>query len=357
MQAVLSAIGMIFGKLMFFIYNTVGFQNYALSLLFFTIVYKLILLPLSVKQIRSTQKMQELQPELKRIQERYKNDKEKLNEATMKFYQEKGYNPTSGCLPVLIQFPIIIALFYVIRMPMTYMIELPAKAIGEMVIVAVEKGEFDPGLLRKKNYEAIKDNPVEVYTGFNESDYYFEIKLIDSFKKYPEILDKKVALTDEQISKLTDDEKARLIDGQLPILTAEQKAVLSKLNLKMFGFFNLGIQPTLLPKAIMDNPGDFLPALILLIIAVVTTYITTALMMPSAQPNQNSKDKNNNAGCANKGMLYFSPLMTLWFGTIAPSGLAFYWIISNILSFIQQKTLNKMYKKEKEEKQVVKVDN
>ena len=132
----------IFGKLIVFIYNTVGFHNYAISLLLFTIVYKVILLPLSVKQIRSTQKMQEYQPELQRIQERYKNDKEKLNEMTMKFYQEKGYNPTSGCLPLLIQFPIIIALFYVIRMPMTYMLELPAKAVGEMVIASVERGEF-----------------------------------------------------------------------------------------------------------------------------------------------------------------------------------------------------------------------
>jgi YidC/Oxa1 family membrane protein insertase len=135
-MGLLSAIAALFGKLMFFIYNTIGFHNYVLSLVFFTIVYKLILLPLSIKQIRSTQKMQELQPELQRLQERYKNDREKLNEATMKFYQEKGYNPTSGCRPMLSQWPIILALFYVIRMPMSYMLEIPAKAVGEMAIVA-----------------------------------------------------------------------------------------------------------------------------------------------------------------------------------------------------------------------------
>ena len=67
MQGILSAIGLLFGKLMYFIYNTVGFQNYALSLLLFTIAYKIILLPLSVKQIKTTQRMQELQPELSRI--------------------------------------------------------------------------------------------------------------------------------------------------------------------------------------------------------------------------------------------------------------------------------------------------
>ena len=77
-MGILSAIGKIFGMLMYFIYNTIGLHNYALSLVFFTLVYKLILLPLSIKQMKSTQLMQELQPELQRIQERYKNDKEKL---------------------------------------------------------------------------------------------------------------------------------------------------------------------------------------------------------------------------------------------------------------------------------------
>jgi YidC/Oxa1 family membrane protein insertase len=142
MQGILSAIGLLFGKLMYFIYNTVGFQNYALSLLLFTIAYKIILLPLSVKQIKTTQRMQELQPELSRIQERYKNDREKLNEETMKFYQEKKYNPSSGCLPLFIQLPIVIALFYVIRMPMSYMLDIPAKAVGQMTVASVENGDL-----------------------------------------------------------------------------------------------------------------------------------------------------------------------------------------------------------------------
>lgn len=335
MQALLSAIGMIFGKLMYFIYNTIGFHNYAISLILFTVVYKLILLPLSIKQIRSTQKMQEFQPELQRLQERYKNDREKLNEMTMKFYQEKGYNPTSGCLPLLIQFPIIIALFYVIRMPMTYMLELPAKAVGEMVIASVEQGEFSKDTLKNKNYDAIKDNPIEVYKGFNTSDAYFEIRLIESYKKHPEIIDEN------------------------PTLNEEQKTLLKNFNIKMFNFFNLGVQPSLNPNVIKTDPGNYVPALIMLILAVVSTYFTSLLMMPDAQrkKDKNKKDKSPNAGCAGKSMLYISPLMTLWIGTIAPSGLAFYWTINSILSYVQQKVLNIKYKKEKEENEVAKVDH
>lgn len=333
MNALLSAIGMIFGKLMMFIYNTVGFQNYVISLILFTLVYKLILLPLSVKQIKSSMKMQELQPELQRIQERYKNDKEKLNEMTMKFYQEKGYNPTSGCLPLLIQFPIIIALFYVIRMPMSYMLEIPAKAVGEMVVASVDYGELGNVKLKNNNYEAIKNDPVQVYQAYNSSDYYFEIKLIDSTKKHPDIIDNNTTLT------------------------SDQKALLKKFDLRMFGIFNLGQQPSLTPAVIIKDPGTYVPPLILLLLAVITTYFSSLLMMAPNLKKKDPKDKSPNAGCAGKSMLYMSPLMTLWIGAATPSGLAVYWTINSILSYIQQMVMNKMYRKDKEEKQVAKIDS
>lgn len=336
MQALLSALGVIFGKLMFFIYNTVGFHNYAISLVLFTLVYKLILLPLSVKQIKNTKKMQEYQPELLRLQERYKNDREKLNEMTMKFYQEKGYNPTSGCLPLLIQFPIIIALFYVIRMPLTYMLELPAKAVGEMVVASVDAGEFSKNTLKNKNYDAIKDDPIEVYKAYNSSDAYFEIRLVESYKKHPEIIEQNTTLNEDQ------------------------KTLLKDLNLKMFNFFNLGIKPSTSLNEIKADTGNQIPAWILLIIAVVTSYFISLLSMPDAMSKKDGKGKKEssvNNGCASKSMLLMGPLMTLWIGTIAPSGLAFYWIINNILSYAQNKVVNIKFDKDKEENRVAKVDN
>jgi membrane protein insertase, YidC/Oxa1 family, C-terminal domain len=342
MQALLSALGVIFGKLMYFIYNTVGFHNYAFSLVLFTIIYKLILLPLSVKQIKNTQKMQEFQPELMRLQERYKNDREKLNEMTMKFYQEKGYNPSSGCLPLLIQFPILIALFFVIRMPLTYMLELPAKAIGEMVVASVDAGEFSKDTLKNKNYDSIKDNPIEVYKAYNSSDAYFEIRLVESYKKHPEIVEEN------------------------PTLSEEQKELLKNLDLKMFNYFNLGIKPSTSLAEIKADAANQIPAWILLIIAVLTSFFTSYFMMPNARKKKDAnekkkrKEKDPSEGCAGKSMLLINPVMTLWIGTVAPSGLAFYWIINSVLSYIQNLAVNSMIKrekKEKEENEVAKVGN
>ncbi|NLU53004.1 MAG: YidC/Oxa1 family membrane protein insertase [Clostridiaceae bacterium] len=336
MQGLLAAIGLIFGKLMYFIYNTIGFHNYAFSLVLFTIAYKLILLPLSIKQMKSTQKMQEIQPELARLQARYKNDREKLNEETMKLYQEKGYNPTSGCLPLLIQLPILFALLFVIRMPMTYMMELPAKAIGEMAIEAVENGDLSYASIGKETYDKIKDNPMEVYSKFSSKDYSFEIKLIDVINKKPEIVENN------------------------PTLSENHKAVLKDFNLRMFNIFNLGIAPTYDIKAITREPQTYIPPLIILLLAVASTYFSTRLLTPP-QPEQKGKNKAQNPGCASNSMLWISPLMTLWIGFTTPSGLSFYWTINNILSFIQQKALNNFVKKDnnesKEEKNFAKDDS
>jgi YidC/Oxa1 family membrane protein insertase len=93
------------------IYGLVG--NFGIAIILFTILIRLATHPLMVQQIKSSQKMQELNnsPKYKAIQEKYKGDKEKLSAEQMKLYQEMGYNPLSGCLPTLIQFPIIIGLY------------------------------------------------------------------------------------------------------------------------------------------------------------------------------------------------------------------------------------------------------
>ena len=93
------------------IYGLVG--NFGIAIILFTILIRLATHPLTVKQIKSTQKMQELNnsKQFKEIQAKYKDNKEKLSQEQMKLYQEMGYNPLSGCLPTLIQFPIIIGLY------------------------------------------------------------------------------------------------------------------------------------------------------------------------------------------------------------------------------------------------------
>jgi YidC/Oxa1 family membrane protein insertase len=102
-------LGNIMKQLLDYIFSYTG--NYGLAIIIITVLIKLVLLPFSFQQFHSIKKMQELAPEQKRLQEKYKNDKEKLNKELMKLYQENKVNPLGGCLPLLIQFPFIIALF------------------------------------------------------------------------------------------------------------------------------------------------------------------------------------------------------------------------------------------------------
>jgi len=100
-------------QLMDFIYLYT--KSYGLSIIVITVLIKMILLPFSFQQFRSMKKLQEIAPIQKKLQEKYKNDKEKLNQALMKLYQENKINPMGGCLPLLIQFPFIIALFRLLQ--------------------------------------------------------------------------------------------------------------------------------------------------------------------------------------------------------------------------------------------------
>lgn len=85
--------------------------NWGISIIILTILMRLIIFPLTKKSSESTLKMQELQPKIKEIQDKYKNNQQKMNEEMAKFYQTAGYNPLSGCLPMLIQFPLIFAMY------------------------------------------------------------------------------------------------------------------------------------------------------------------------------------------------------------------------------------------------------
>lgn len=91
------------------IYGAVG--SYGVAIIILTVFVRIILLPFTIKQTRSMKVMQELQPEIKKIQEKHKDDKEKLNQELMKFYTENKFNPMGGCLPILVQIPIFIALY------------------------------------------------------------------------------------------------------------------------------------------------------------------------------------------------------------------------------------------------------
>jgi len=293
------AIAKILGKLLYLIYKTIAFQNYGVSLILFTFIVKLALLPLTIKQIRSTQLMQEIQPEIDRIQKRYKNDKEKLNQELMKLYQEKGVNPAGGCLPLLVQFPIIIALYYTIRKPLTYMLGWTKEFIGNVIIKIME---IKPGFFQGTQYsfinqfESIKSDPVAVANLF-ERNPYSEINIVDALNTVPNLVE----------------------EG------------MERISLNFLGIFNLGVKPTYDLSLITQNPGLYIPALVMVLIAVATTFLSTKMSM-----NQMSQKSNSQINQTNKTMMYFGPIMTLFIGFQAPLGLSLYWTVSNLFQMAQQ---------------------
>jgi YidC/Oxa1 family membrane protein insertase len=123
-QALLDGIGW----LLAWLYGVVG--SFGIAIIILTIVFRLILLPLGIKQIKSMQATQALQPKIKEIQKKYKGNKQKASEAQMKLFQEYGVSPFGGCLPLLLQAPILLAMYSVIRAPVPYAPEDPARPAG-----------------------------------------------------------------------------------------------------------------------------------------------------------------------------------------------------------------------------------
>ncbi len=111
----IDAIAEVFSVLISFIYGYI--PNFGIAIIVMTLMVKLVTFPLNNKQIKSAKKMQVLQPEMKKIQNKYKDDKEKQNRAVQEFMKENNMNPLAGCLPLLVQFPVLIGVFRLLREP------------------------------------------------------------------------------------------------------------------------------------------------------------------------------------------------------------------------------------------------
>ena len=119
MYTILGIIAKPLGMLLDLLYGFIG--NYGICIIIFTVVVKVCLYPLYIKQIKSTAKMSDLQPKMQAIQQKYANDQETMNIKMQELYKEEKFNPMGGCLPMLIQMPIIMGLFALLRNPMRYM--------------------------------------------------------------------------------------------------------------------------------------------------------------------------------------------------------------------------------------------
>jgi YidC/Oxa1 family membrane protein insertase len=289
----LDPIAKVLGVFIKYIYN-IAFHNYGLAIIIFTILVRLAMLPLTIKQQKSSLKMQEIQPLLNDIQKRYKDDKEKLNQEMMKLYQEYNYNPASGCLPLLIQMPILITLYWVIAQPLKFMLGKTEEARTAIINVAA------------KAYAAISSVPMTIEEVIKSWGTYSEIKALNYFNENPDAL--------SQVSGYLD--RSELIDFK--------------------SFLGLNLGEIADPSKLFSDWKVQLPLLILVILATVTTYFSSKLAMP-----QNTDQQNKAAGCSTNSMLYFGPIMTLIFAFRLPAGVVLYWMAGYVFAIFQQLYLNK----------------
>ena len=152
----INAIASFFGMIIRLIYNLVN-GNYFLSIIIFTILTKLILFPLTLMQIKSMEKMNNIGPEDQRIREKYKNDKNKQAEELTKLYAENKINPLGGCLPILIQFPIIIAMFYIVKQPLTYIQQRPQEELKQYTEQYLNKEDVNEKEIRAYELQIAKE--------------------------------------------------------------------------------------------------------------------------------------------------------------------------------------------------------
>ena len=285
------------GILMKFIYDTVAFKNYGLAIIFFTILVKLALLPLTLKQLKSSGKGQELQPLIADIQKKYKDDKEKMNQEMMKVYQDNHYNPASGCLPLLIQMPILITLYWVIVQPIKFMLQKPGDVVTKIVEVASSAMDATTKIVSHK-----------------------ELMALNYFNENRGALSKVAGLLEEN----------ELID------------------FNNFLGLHLGEQATYdIQKLFGPQANIYIPLFILAIVATITTFISTKLTMPKQNANRGSQQNAAGSSMTNS-MMYIGPVMTLVFSFQMPAGVILYWMIGYVVSIFQQLYINNFVLKKKD---------
>lgn len=131
----------IFGYILNFLYNL--FENYGLAIILFSILLKLCMLPISLKQQKTMKKSAKIQQKLREIQDKYKNNPEKLNQETMQLYKQENMSPFSGCISAIVQLAILFAVFYLVRSPLTYMKKVDPELIQNYnnEIITQEEGK------------------------------------------------------------------------------------------------------------------------------------------------------------------------------------------------------------------------
>lgn len=221
-----NSIANVLGYLLNFIYNIVN--NYGLAIILFTLLIKIVLLPISIKQQKTMKKSAKMQVELKQIQEKYKNDQEKANQEMMSLYKKNNMSPFSGCLSSIIQIILLLSVFYLVRSPLTYMkkvdLELIDKYKDELSVssnypevqVIKEKGGEDERVYLNMNFLGLDLSNVP---SANYKD--FKVFIIPILYVLSSIVSMKLTLNMQGNSKKkkddnTDENKEKELSEQMP---------------------------------------------------------------------------------------------------------------------------------------------
>lgn len=276
-------VGWVLGFIMYYINQLT--HNYGITLILFSILVKVLMIPLGIKQQKGLISNARMQPKMKAIQKAYGNNKQKYSEELQKLYNEEGFSPMSSCLPMLIQFPILFGMLDVIYSPIKHMLRLPAETISKAIEIAT--GVLGAGGM---------------------SNYSKEISVLNAVKIDP----------------------TPFIQG----IGADVTEKLSNFDFSLFGLF-LGEQPSLTPG---DKP---IGLYIVLLLIPILSGVTSLMMSLVTKQSTASSAEGQMAGMTNS-MLLMMPLMSVWISFIVPAGVGIYWLISNVLSTVQSIVLNKI---------------
>jgi len=280
-------------------------SSYGVAIILFTIAIKLILWPFQIKSKRSMMRMSRLNGQIQEIQKKYANNQAKMSEEMQKLYAEEGVSPTSGCLWSFLPLPILIALYSIIRQPITHFMMLSKDVLENLITIAKDAGVNMANILMfdKAGAEVIKD-------GFHQMNAYGQINLIKELSsKVPEAVEN--------------------IDGWINV---------------NYNFIGLDLTST--PWEAIKGFEFSLPVIGLILIPILAGLFQF-IMSWYTMRTQPTAGANNM-----KTMMYMMPLMSVYFAFIMPAALGVYWIAQSVFSLIQEvimtNTISKKMKAEED---------
>lgn len=326
----------IFGYVLNFFYNLIN--NYGIAIMIFSILLRLILIPITIKQQKTMKKSAKIQEKVKEIQEKYKSNPEKLNQETIELYKNEKMSPFSGCFSAILQLLIILSVFWLVSQPLTYMKKAYKSEDTKQVMEEYTKQLEEEG--SKKNYPEIQ------IISKIEEDYEKVSKKLNG----EEIEESKEEQQEEVKEEVTENEE-ELTQEELE----NKKSLLEKLRINM-NFLGLDLS-----KVPTQNLNDW-RVYIIPVLYVITSFVSIKITTNAQKKSNNKKEiviKENGKESSdetlesmqqmNNSMLYMMPIMSISIAVIAPLGLALYWLVSNILVIIERLVINKFVVDKEEE--------